>query len=88
MNSSQFSFGTSLGGWPASTTAATTTNFGTLNATNNKPTATASFPSFGNVGGAPAPSSISFGATTTSASATAKPGNFQSILTKISIKKF
>jgi len=68
----QFGFGTSLGGWPSSTTPSTTTSFGNLGATTNKQTANTPFSSFGNVG-APT-TSLSFGANTTLATTTTKPG--------------
>lgn len=75
MNSPQFGFGSSVGGWPSSSTAATTANFGNLAATGNKPATTTPFTSFGNFG-APATAPLSFGATTTLGTTTAKPGNF------------
>lgn len=75
MNSPQFGFGSSGGGWPSTPAAATTANFGNLAATGNKPVTTTPFTSFGNFG-APATSSLSFGATTTLGTTTAKPGNF------------
>lgn len=66
----QFGFGTSLGGWPSSSTTATPTNFSNLNTTTNKPTTNMPFSSFG---GAPN-SSVTFGITTTVPTTTAKSG--------------
>ncbi|XP_025207703.1 probable nucleoporin Nup58 [Melanaphis sacchari] len=68
----QFGFGTSLGGWPSSSTPSTTTSFGNFGAASNKQTTNTPFSSFGNVG-APT-TSLSFGANTTLATTTTKPG--------------
>lgn len=69
----QFGFGTSLGGWPSSSTPSTTTSFGNIGATNNKQTTNTPFSTFGNVG-APT-TSLSFGVNTSLATTTTtKPG--------------
>jgi len=67
----QFGFGTTVGGWPASSTAASTTSFGNLGSTSNKPITNTPFSSFGNVGSSTA-STIQFGGTTTLPTTTSK----------------